>query len=162
MPFFQRKMPSVSVKVILSDRKEILNWQIHPAKVQACAWQRKWNFSNRWLRILIRFEVEILRFQRTRKCCLFVEISQLFLLCHAINFARDKEKWNFLNRWLRVIPHNNPVRSWNFVSQTDGIEQEKDVFSSGFLNSFVSVTQSILRVTKKMKFFKSLVTCDPT
>jgi len=39
MPFFQRKMPSVSVKVILSDRKEILNWQIHPAKVQACAWQ---------------------------------------------------------------------------------------------------------------------------
>ena len=23
-------MPSVSVKVVLSDRKEILNWQIHP------------------------------------------------------------------------------------------------------------------------------------
>jgi len=61
-----------------------------------------------------------------------------------------------------MIPYINPVWNWNFTSQTDVNEQEKVVFASEFLNSLVSVTQSILRVAKKMKFFKSLITHDST
>ena len=56
-----------------------------------------------------------------------------------------------------MILRINPVRYWNFVSQTDANEQEKIDFTSEFLNSFILVTQSVSRVTKKMKFFKSLL-----
>ena len=79
-----------------------------------------------------------------------------FRPCHAIDFARDKED-EILNRLLRMILRINPVRYWNFVSQTDANEQEKIDFTSEFLNSFILVTQSVSRVTKKMKFFKSLL-----
>jgi len=54
------------------------------------------------------------------------------------SLSRDRfrvwqRKWNFSNRWLRVIPHINSVRNWNFISQTDANEQEKPVFTSEFL-----------------------------
>ena len=56
-----------------------------------------------------------------------------------------------------MILRINPVRYWNFVSQTDVNEQVEVVFTSEFLNSFLPVTHSISRVTKKMRFFKSLL-----
>ena len=86
-----------------------------------------------WSRILIRFEIEILLVKpmSVNKKSLFLRrnFSIHFRPCHAIDFARDKED-EILNRLLRMILRINPVRYWNFVSQTDVNEQEKPVFTS--------------------------------
>jgi len=42
------------------------------------------------------------------------------------------------------------------------MNKKRLIISLEFLNYFVFVMRSILRVTKKMKIFKTLITCDPT
>ena len=125
------------------------------------AWQRKWKFLNLWLRMIPHINpgqnwnfVSQTDTIEQEKVVFSSEFLNSFIPVMR-SISRVTKKMKILNRWLRTIPHINPGQNWNFVSQTDAIEQVKVVFMCEFLNSFVPVTRSISRVTKKMKIFKS-------